>query len=307
MRLPEPISSELWRVTRHPVSRAFGAILLTLMVVLLVFRGASHSRDVQAALREAKIEHQQMMSSVPENDADRDIPVMAFYKEPRYFWAFDGRVDVQAAAMIGIVLAFMWGVILSGREWMIGTNLQVFTWEPRRARLLLARSLAAGGVAAIVSAIVIALLLVGTLAIAATRGSFVSVNTDMISTVLRIALRGVLGAASFAAMGSAFADLIRSLVVPIATMSAYLILGEPAIRAAFPSAAHLVLSNQTLEWVRGRLVEERSFAIDCRLELCPGALYTATSIGPGLFVVGIAMVLFVLLWMTADRWDVTNS
>ncbi len=306
MSLPTMTRAEIWRAGRHRISRIFVAVMLVTVTGLMIFQAATHNQDVEGALRQAEIERDRVQSSELMAERETELPVSAFYSEPRYLWAFNARHDVQATAIVATVLAFMRGVILSGSGWSTGTNRHVFTWEPRRASLLSTRAAAVAGMASLTYLVAAAITMASTVAIAATRGSFVSVSSELVLSNLGAALRGTVTVALLAIVGSAFADLIRSAVIPLVTMTGYLILVEPAVAAAFPNASNRMITSLILEWIRGRILEGPSIAIDCGFEVCPGALQYATAPGPGIGLGLLGAVLLATMRLTTERRDIAT-
>lgn len=307
MSIPTMVRGEIWRVSRHRISRVFVGVMLITVTGLMVFQTFTHSQDVDAALHQAELERDQVVSSeVVDDDLAAELPVSAFYHEPRYLWAFDARNDAQTTAIIATVLAFMWGIILSGSGWVMGTNRHVFTWEPRRAPLLATRAVAIAGYAALIYLIAAAIMLAGSVVAAATRGSFASVSPELILSTLSITLRGAAAVALFAVVGSLLADLVRSPIPPLVAMAGYLVLVEPGIRAAYPGASDRLVTSLVLGWIKGRFVEGRTITIDCGLTDCPDALHFTTAPGPGLALALIGVLLFAAMWLTVERRDVTT-
>lgn len=304
MKVPTMMRGEVWRVSRHWVSRMFVGGMLIMVASLMIFQAFTHNQDVDAALHQATLERDRVSASELMGDRPTELPVSAFYQEPRYFWAFDARNDVQATAVVATVLAFMWGVILSGSGWVTGTNRHVFTWEPRRAQLLAIRAVVVAGYASLAYLAVAAVTLTSSVAIAATRGSFASVSQELVLSIFGTTVRAAVAVALLALIGSALADLFRSPIPPLVMMAGYLVLLEPAARAAFPNVSNRLVTSLLIEWIRGRFLEGETVTIDCGMMHCPEVLLFATLPGPGLALGTLGTLIVAVMWLATEHRDV---
>jgi ABC-2 type transport system permease protein len=127
--------------------------------------------------------------------------------------------------LVGAVL----GTTLGGADWSANTMTTLLAWEPRRLRVLGARTVAVAVVVLVVVTLGMALIALEFAALVALRGSFdplpAGFTADVVTEILRIA--GV--AALFALIGMSLATIGRSTVAGLGILLGYLVVIEGAL------------------------------------------------------------------------------
>jgi ABC-type transport system involved in multi-copper enzyme maturation permease subunit len=127
----------------------------------------------------------------------------------------DARPFLEGTASLFAIAGWLIGTSLVGAEWQAGTMSTLLTWDPRRSRVLVAKTIAAAiGVFALV--FVLDLLFTGLMAlVATTRGSTDGTDASLVRSLvgfdLRVATLAALGAIlglSLGTLGIAFVYLV---------------------------------------------------------------------------------------------------
>lgn len=177
-----------------------------------------------------------------------------FYTDPRFFLATAGP-DLVTGGVISVgILGFVIGASLIGAEWSAGTFPALMTWEPRRGRLLAAKTGAALAVMLVVGVLAMALNLGAGWLIAATRGSLAHTTSGLMTSLVLRGLRGLVVIGLLTLVGTAVAGLTRSTAAAIGVAVAYLVGVELALGHFLPGWARWQLTNNAAALLDGRTV-----------------------------------------------------
>ena len=156
---------------------------------------------------------------------------------------------------IGGLLA---GASMVGAEWRAGTVATLLTWEPRRVRVAVAKLLAAGALAFVIS---VALLVVFSLAMvpAGLRGSTEGTDGEWLVRLVGGMLRGGLLVSLAATFGAAVAMVGRNTAAALGVAYAYLIIGENIVRAWKPHLSRWLLGENAATFLLGSAPDEAPF------------------------------------------------
>ena len=132
---------------------------------------------------------------------------------------------LEGSALVVVLLGVVIGASLAGADWSSGTMTTILTWEPRRARVLVVRTLVAVAVVVVIAIALQVVFCVAWLlstAIAGTTEIDAGFAGDTLGPLVRIA--GVTGV--FAAVALAVATIGRSTVAGIGILFGYLVVIE---------------------------------------------------------------------------------
>ena len=204
---------------------------------------------------------------------------------------------------MAFLLAYVIGASFVGAEWtsgMMGTHL---TWEPRRGRVLVTKTLAATVVVAVVTAVLLAITISALYWVAANWGTADRTTDELVTDVVLRALRITGLAVAFAAFGTAVAGVLRSTVGALVAGGAYLAVGEGLIRAMWTGSDRWMLSHNTFAWLENGYIARRwdcsQFGGECE------EIVTNITLVGGAAVLGAVIVAAVVLHaVTFARRDV---
>jgi len=207
------------------------------------------------------------------------------------------------AAVLGLI-GFLVGASFVGAEWSAGTMAHLLVWEPRRLRVLLAKTFALALVLVGLGITVTALSLGGHYLVAATRGELTGTTSGLWQSLgLRAARVSALG--GFAALaGAAIAGALRNTSAALGAAFAYFLAGELAIRAAWAKSEAWLLSSNLAAWVQNGVriprVECPQFGGECKETVLQVSLAEGT-----MFLGVLVAVLLAVFAVTFHRRDVT--
>lgn len=186
------------------------------------------------------------------------------------------------------VMAFVIGASSIGADVKTGMLEQLLTWEPRRLRLLVARSIAGFtgvGIAAVILSIIFVALLFG---LAAATGTTGGTDSDFWGRVLVAVLRSGLAAGLFAIFGIGVTLLVNSSVGSIVGFMIYFFIIENFLLGAFlpKVAAYLPITNTSafaagvdVERVEGSVFSEDFETVVSHDYVTAGIILAAWTIG----------------------------
>jgi ABC-type transport system involved in multi-copper enzyme maturation permease subunit len=159
---------------------------------------------------------------------------------------------LKGTAFILVVIGLVIGASSVGADWQTGGMSTLLTWEPRRVRVLFARTLV---VIAVVFALTVALQTLLSLAIAggaSMRGSTVGTGgtwlREVVGVIVRIGGAAVLGAV----FGLTLAMIGRNTSAALGASFAYLAIIESLLRGLIPKIGPAMLSSNVVVFVDGR-------------------------------------------------------
>ena len=159
----------------------------------------------------------------------------------------DARPLLEGTASLAAIAGWLIGTSLVGAEWQAGTMTTLLTWEPRRSRVLVAKTIAAAiGVFAMI--FVLDLLFTGLMAlVAATRGSTEGTDTSLVRSLVGFDVRVATLAALGAILGLSLAMVTRNTGATLGIAFVYLVIVEGIFRQFLPGwRAWLLGDNSTI-------------------------------------------------------------
>jgi ABC-2 type transport system permease protein len=198
-------------------------------------------------------------------------------------WSADGSDDsVWAVTSVFLAIGALIGAAsMVGAEWKAGTMTTVLTWEPRRARLAVAKLAAVGLLAAAVS-VALQLVLAGALLpTMAAKGTTSGADGEWLRAAAGGLGRSGALAALAAVVGAGVAMVGRSTAAALGAAFAYLAIGESILRAWKPEQSRWLLGENATIFLTGRRLDGAPFER-------PVALATVTLVGYALAVVAAA-------------------
>jgi ABC-2 type transport system permease protein len=159
---------------------------------------------------------------------------------------------VSGSSILVILGALLIGASLVGAEWHAGTMTTLLTWEPRRFRVLVAKTLAAMIVTFVLS-MALLIVLSGLLwVVASTRGVTQGLNDGFWQDVGWGVIRASVAASVASTIGLTIAMLGRNTAAAIGLGFAYLGVVEQLIRGLRPSWQPLLLGDNIAVFVDGK-------------------------------------------------------
>ena len=159
----------------------------------------------------------------------------------------DARPFLEGTASLFAIAGWLIGTSLAGAEWQAGTMTTLLTWEPRRSRVLVAKTIAAAiGVFAMI--FVLDLLFTGLMAlVAATRGGTEGTDTSLVRSLVGFDVRVATLAALGAILGLSLAMVTRNTGATLGIAFVYLVIVEGLFRQFLPGwRAWLLGDNITI-------------------------------------------------------------
>lgn len=197
-----------------------------------------------------------------------------------------GLVILAMGAVIG-------GAVVVGGEWKAGTVTTLLTWEARRVRVVTARLVACGLLAAAIGCGLAALLVLVLLPGILVKGTTEGADAAWALALLGAMGRGLVLAALSAVLGAAIASLGRGTTAALVAVMAYLIVIEPVLRAWWPRRAGWLVGENAATFFTGRTME--------------GVAFSRQPIEAGLILAAYALVVAGVATATFARRDVTGA
>ena len=315
------------RLTRGLVIALFAGTVISGVVIAV-----NSSRDLTGAQRAAEqqrasfaqsqgLARQDCLAHAPPGQGDQVCPPVdeplppasSFMHDPRYSFADHVQDLVRGSISLGGLVAILLAASFIGAEWQAGTFATLLMWEPRRARVAVAKVTAAVG-SSVAIAVVAGALLVGLAALAAgTRGTMHSALTDarprphLAEQTLTMAGRGLLIVALLAAISSGLALLLRHTVAALAVFIGYLIVGEGILG----SLRHGDVRHHLLQ-SRFSALQEGSYrwfvpihGSDGSTAFSPDHMKVVHALAAGLELAGVTALLLIIAVIALERRDVT--
>jgi ABC-type transport system involved in multi-copper enzyme maturation permease subunit len=198
-------------------------------------------------------------------------------------------IDATRSVAMGLfVLGYVVAASFVGAEWGTGTIATLLTWQPRRGRVLAAKSIVGAAWIAAAVVILLAFLAVVFLPVAAFRGTTDGLDGSTWSTLAGIWGRAA-GVGAFAAfLGCSIATITRSTAGAIGVFFGYIVIVENILGT--------IASGRFQPWL---LVHLLSNALGAR------ALLQADAINPGVLLPIYGVAVIAAGWETFRRRDVT--
>lgn len=210
---------------------------------------------------------------------------------PNTSFRFSGQIRSRITTFGGVLalFGFVLGAGFAGAEWAAGTFAALLTWEPRRLRVLGAKTLAVAGVLAVVGVAVLVIDIGGHYGVAVWRGYTEHATAGLWASLILAGLRAVALGISAALVGQALAGITRSTAAAVGTGFAYAIVGEAALRHLWAGANHWLLSTHIAAWLQDGTQVPRNVCSangDCSftISIQTAALYL------GVLIVAVAVI-----------------
>ncbi|MCA1726379.1 MAG: ABC transporter permease subunit [Actinobacteria bacterium] len=220
------LRAELLRARSRRATWLLGFLGLILFLSILGGLFFGHRKEPTAseraqaeALRRGQIQY---CADHPIDCEDAPEPtVELFLPDKRFHLASDGA-DVLYGFSVGlVVLSFVLGATLVGSEWHNGLIGNLLLWEPRRPRVLVAKALAAGVIAAVAVWVASLAMIAGLYWVTALRGTSAGLGQGFLASLISIGGRASLLAALVCVLGAGLASLTRSTAASVGLVLIY--------------------------------------------------------------------------------------
>jgi ABC-2 type transport system permease protein len=327
---------ELRRFLQRRLTRFACVGLLIAVIAVGIGAYVTTGNDLAAAQRTAQRHHdefvqsqvegrRQCLTQVPADQtpdqfcgpADAELPpVRSFYVDPRFSFHDHVRDLVRTGVVVGALVALLLCASFIGAEWQAGTLSALLTWEPRRARVAVAKVTAATAASVAVAATWMALLVAAAALVAATHGTMHTVlqvdpsmarDVHFTRAVCAMAARGLAAVAVIGVAGAALALLLRHTVAALGVAVGYLIVGEGLIGQLHSGdLRHHLLQSRLNALVNGTY----SWPIPIRgpgggIEYSPEHLAVVHASRAAPQLVAVALVLLAVATIVFSRRDVS--
>ena len=157
--------------------------------------------------------------------------VAAVQSNPSNPLAMSGAHEfIEGTSALVVIAGWVIGTSLIGAEWQAGTMTTLLTWEPRRFRVFVAKTIAAA-VGVFVLVLLLELAFTGMLwLVAATRGTTAGFDGAVVSSILELDLRVALLAAIGSVLGLSLATVTRNTGAALGIAFVYLAIVEGILR-----------------------------------------------------------------------------
>jgi hypothetical protein len=168
------------------------------------------------------------------------------------WWEGAGEGVVLIASFFLLLGALFGGASVAGAEWRAGTVTTVLTWEPRRTRLLLARTTACAVLAALIAFALQVLFLASFLPAVLSNGSTAGTDAQWWSDLAGVMARTSVITGLASVLGVALATIGRNTAFALVAAFAWVAVIEPLVRQLRPRwAPYLWAENvdSAMTWV----------------------------------------------------------
>jgi ABC-type transport system involved in multi-copper enzyme maturation permease subunit len=162
--------------------------------------------------------------------------VVAFLRSPTLGFRFF-EMDSNLVEILGfplILVGWLAGASAIGAEWQHRTVTSLLTWEPRRARVFGAKIAAAAIFTAALVGLLMAWFTIAMVPAAARNGTFAGVDGGWWAEYLAAAARVAIVAAAASCVGFSLSTIGKNTAAGFGGGFAYLLIGEPLLRAWKP-------------------------------------------------------------------------
>jgi ABC-type transport system involved in multi-copper enzyme maturation permease subunit len=257
------LRAELRRFVARDVVRMFAVAVLVAIVIGAVIT-AWNSRNYAPDDAQYRSELQRCLDGqyVPENRLPRRYDTMEQFcadnVRPEYYGRGDQRFALrdlpnilQGAGLLVVIGGLLLGASFVGAEWHAGTMTTLLTWEPRRVRVLMAKSIVAAVCVFVLMALLLLLFALALTLVASTRGITDNLGEHFLRSVAGTTLRVAACSSAGALVGMGIAMLTRSTAGAVAIGFGYLAMIEGFVRALRPGWQHYLLADNIAVVVTG--------------------------------------------------------
>jgi ABC-2 type transport system permease protein len=212
---------------------------------------ANYENDLRLCLEGQFLPEDELPSGETMEEFCDDAVRLSNYLPTHQFELF-GLPDIISGASILLILgAMLVGASLVGAEWHAGTMTTLLTWEPRRARVLAAKTIAAAVVTFVLGLVLLGILVGLLTLVAATRGITAGLPDAFWGNVVGGVLRASAAASIASVIGIAIAMIGRNTAAAIGIGFAYLGVVEQLIRGLRPAWQPALLGENMAIFVSG--------------------------------------------------------
>ena len=264
------LRSEIGRLAQRRLVQYSAALVLILMSVGTVICFVAFDPLTPETIRAAQVSHRAyaaeqigyydecVASATPATVLERcgtrpTAKTLGDYTQDLQIKPFDINIAMPLLAqLVGVVVAaitFVAGASAIGSDWSTRTIVTIFTWEPRRTRVLSAK---AGAISIFAVALALAAQtawLLVSLVLATTRG-VLEPHAGLWTQHLQMVGRLAVLAAVAALLGSALATVFRHTAAAVSTLFAYAVAVEGAVRWMDEAWRPWLLTEQVLGFIR---------------------------------------------------------
>jgi ABC-type transport system involved in multi-copper enzyme maturation permease subunit len=173
------------------------------------------------------------------------IAVKSHPGRPSEFSMLVARDFLEGTSTLFVIAGWLIGTSLVGAEWQAGTMTTLLTWEPRRFRVLMTKTLAAA-IGVFVMMLALVLLFTGLMwLVAATRGSTVGLDASLLWYAVRLAALAAIGAV----LALGLTTVTRNSAAALGIAFAYLLVVEGLIRGFLPGWRGWLLGDNFTEFL----------------------------------------------------------
>lgn len=162
----------------------------------------------------------------------------------------------EAAQLVGgaalAVMAFIVGAAYAGADWQAGTIQALLFWEPRRARVMLAKVATLVMFVVLLGVVVLLYFLPGLYLVGSARGSTVGVNGDVWRDTVSSGGRGLAIAVFAGLLGFAVAHLTRNTGGALGAGFVWFAILESIVAGLRPQLTHLMIVPNIAAWISGQ-------------------------------------------------------
>ena len=274
------IALEARRFSSRRVTRALAGLVVLGFLVAGPIVFARSTRDATKATAAARADavrgYEECVAArgVPDGEPCEQPRLDEITVDPRFHLTDLVPVSGGVGALL-IILGLVAGSSFVGADWhhrVIGTML---TWEPRRARVVVAKAAAAAVVTFAAAVVLLSFLGVVLTPAAVWRGTTGGADAAWFGELAGTILRGAAAAGAAAAIGSAIAMIGRATAVAIGALFAWTAVAENSIRSGIPGWRRWLVSDTTGAFVSGGGPEFVRGTVSAGLLL---ALYTTLAV-----------------------------
>jgi ABC-2 type transport system permease protein len=194
---------------------------------------------------------------------------------------------VLGAAFIVVLIGLVIGASMVGASWQSGTITTILTWEPRRIRWFLSRSLVIAVGVALVAAVLLAIL-AAALALATSLRGVTTTSSSWLSDTLLTILRIAAAAGGIAVIGGAVAMIGRHTAAALGAVFVYVAVLESIVRGLRPAMGRFLLGDNLTTVVTAHTLDVRQGTATYLLTPQHGAVVIGVYV---IVLVGVALAL----------------
>jgi hypothetical protein len=271
------------------------------IVVVAIIAGSVSHKPSEADLARAQHRYEKSLAACIKHDgAGFEIPAGTSVKDvcrqnlsaadfvPNQGLLLDELDEyVLGAAFIVVLIGLVIGASMVGASWQSGTITTILTWEPRRIRWFLARSLVIAMGVALVAAVLLSILAAALALTTTLRGITTTTSPWLSDTVLTI-LRIAAATGGIAVIGGAVAMMGRHTAAALGAVFVYVAVLESIVRGLRPAMGRFLLGDNLTTVVTAHTLDVQQGAARYLLTPQRGAVVIGVYV---IVLVGVALAL----------------